>query len=103
MEYYIILSGVPLIIGEIVPAFRSIVEKIVPNAKPDLDCPVVLPYAPNAVLIGFIVSFIDGIVGLFILGFIDASLMLVALILPGGKMQESSKTLAVYRVWGFYL
>lgn len=80
---YIILSGVRLIIGEIVPAFRGIAEKLVPNAKPALDCPVVFPYAPNAVLIGFIVSFVGGIVGLVILGLIDASLMPVALILPG--------------------
>ena len=80
---YIILSGVRLIIGEIVPAFRGIAEKLVPNAKPALDCPVVFPYAPNAVLIGFLVSFLGGIFGLFILGFIDASFFPVALILPG--------------------
>ena len=80
---YIILSGVRLIIGEIVPAFRGIAEKIVPNAKPALDCPVVFPYAPNAVLIGFLVSFLGGIVGLFILGGINKALVPVALILPG--------------------
>lgn len=80
---YIILSGVRLIIGEIVPAFRGIAEKLVSNAKPALDCPVVFPYAPNAVLIGFLVSFLGGILGLFILGFIDTSLFSVALILPG--------------------
>lgn len=80
---YIILSGVRLIIGEIVPAFKGIAEKLVPNAKPALDCPVVFPYAPNAVLIGFLVSFLGGIVGLFILGAVDNALFPVALILPG--------------------
>lgn len=80
---YIILSGVRLIISEIVPAFKGIAEKIVPNAKPALDCPVVFPYAPNAVLIGFLVSFLGGIVGLFVLGFIDQNLFSIALILPG--------------------
>jgi len=80
---YIILSGVRLIIGEIVPAFKGIAEKLVPNAKPALDCPVVFPYAPNAVLIGFLVSFLGGIVGLFVLGFINKALIPVALILPG--------------------
>ncbi|MDF9823835.1 PTS system ascorbate-specific IIC component [Breznakia sp. PF5-3] len=80
---YIILAGVRLIIGEIVPAFKGIAEKLVPNAKPALDCPVVFPYAPNAVLIGFLVSFVGGIVGLFVLGFINSSIMPVALILPG--------------------
>ena len=80
---YIILAGVRLIIGEIVPAFKGIAEKLVPNAKPALDCPIVYTYAPNAVLIGFLVSFVGGILGLFILGFIDAKLIPVALILPG--------------------
>lgn len=80
---YIILSGVRLIIGEIVPAFRGIAEKLVPNAKPAIDCPVVYPYAPNAVLIGFLVSFLGGIIGLAALGIIDKTLIPVALILPG--------------------
>lgn len=80
---YIILAGVRLIIGEIVPAFKGIAEKLVPNAKPALDCPVVFPYAPNAVLIGFLVSFAGGILGLLILGLINTNLIPVALILPG--------------------
>lgn len=80
---YIILSGVRLIVGELVPAFRGIAEKLVPGAIPAIDCPVVYPYAPNAVLIGFLVSFIGGVVGLFVLGFINSTFMSVALILPG--------------------
>ncbi|QAT60379.1 PTS ascorbate transporter subunit IIC [Acidilutibacter cellobiosedens] len=64
---YIILQGVRLILAEIVPAFRGISEKLVPDAKPALDCPVVFPYASNAVLIGFLSSFLGGIVGMLIL------------------------------------
>ncbi|MGB9841032.1 PTS ascorbate transporter subunit IIC, partial [Thermovenabulum sp.] len=64
---YVILAGVRMILGEIVPAFRGIALKIVPDAKPALDCPVVYPYAPTAVLIGFVMSFLAGIVGMFIL------------------------------------
>lgn len=79
---YIILSGVRLVIGEIVPAFKGIADKLVPGAKPALDCPVAFTYAPNAVIIGFISSFVGGILGLFILGALNVAYP-VALILPG--------------------
>lgn len=80
---YIVLAGVRLVLTEIVPAFKGISEKIVPDAKPALDCPVVFPYAENAVLIGFLVSFIGGLVGLGILSLINGAGVSVALILPG--------------------
>ncbi|BBN97960.1 PTS ascorbate transporter subunit IIC [Sporolactobacillus terrae] len=64
---YVILSGVRLILGEIIPAFKGISEKLVPNSKPALDCPIVFPYAPNAVIIGFFSSFVGGIVSMFIM------------------------------------
>ena len=80
---FIILSGVRLIIGEIVPAFKGIAEKLVPHAKPALDCPIIFPSAPNAVLIGFLVSFLGGVVGLFILGLMNNAGIAIALILPG--------------------
>ncbi len=79
----IVLSGVRLVLAEIVPAFRGISEKLVPNAKPALDCPVVFPYAPNAVLFGFLSSFLGGIVGLFILVLLNNAGINLALILPG--------------------
>jgi PTS system ascorbate-specific IIC component len=80
---YIILSGVRLIVGELVPAFKGIAEKLVPGAVPAIDCPVVFPYAPNAVLIGFLVSFLGGVVGLVILIALNKAGLGLALILPG--------------------
>lgn len=75
---FIILQGVRLILAEIVPAFTGFSQTLVPNAKPALDCPVVFPYAPNAVLVGFLFSFLGGLIGLFVLGQLN-----LALILPG--------------------
>lgn len=75
---FVILSGVRLVLAEIVPAFRGISTKLVPNAKPALDCPIVFPYAPNAVIIGFFCSFLGGLVGMAILGWVGA-----IIILPG--------------------
>ncbi|HEL0067031.1 TPA: PTS ascorbate transporter subunit IIC [Streptococcus equi subsp. zooepidemicus] len=64
---FVILAGVRLILGEIVPAFKGISEKLVPHSKPALDCPIVYPYAPNAVLIGFVSSFIGGLVSMAVM------------------------------------
>ncbi|HGO5857290.1 TPA: PTS ascorbate transporter subunit IIC [Mannheimia haemolytica] len=75
---YVILQGVRLILAEIVPAFTGFSEKLVPDAKPALDCPIVFPYAPNAVLVGFLASFLGGILSLAILGQLNW-----VLILPG--------------------
>src|SRR5690606_34756897 len=79
----IILFGVRTILGELVPAFQGIAERVVPGAKPALDCPIVFPYAPNAVLIGFIASFVGGLVSLGLLAWIFGPAFGLALILPG--------------------
>lgn len=80
---YIVLSGVRLLINEIVPAFKGISEKLVPNAKPALDCPIIFTFAPNAVLMGFASSFIGGIVALIVLIAMNHAGLAAALILPG--------------------
>ena len=75
---YVLLSGVRLLLGEIVPAFRGIAMKLVPNAIPALDCPVFFPYSPNAVILGFITTTIGTIIAMFVLPTFG-----LALILPG--------------------
>ncbi|MCE5509576.1 PTS ascorbate transporter subunit IIC [Staphylococcus pseudintermedius] len=75
---FIILTGVRLILAEIVPAFKGISEKLVPHSKPALDCPIVFPYAQNAILIGFFVSFLTGVLGMFVMFLIGG-----VVILPG--------------------
>ena len=64
----VVLFGVDLILKQIVPAFKGIARRVVPNAIPALDCPVVFPYGQNAVLIGFLASLAGGIAALFVLG-----------------------------------
>ncbi|WP_371068996.1 PTS ascorbate transporter subunit IIC [Sediminibacillus sp. JSM 1682029] len=64
----VVLMGVRMFIGEMVPAFKGIATRIVPGAKPALDSPVVFPYAPNAVILGFLGSFVGALLWLFILG-----------------------------------
>lgn len=75
---YVLLAGVRLLLGEIVPAFRGIAMKLVPNAIPALDCPVFFPYSPNAVILGFITTTIGTIIAMFLLPTFG-----LAMILPG--------------------
>lgn len=55
----IMLSGVRMIINQLLPAFQGIAMKLVPNAVPALDCPIIFSYKPNAVLIGFITAMLS--------------------------------------------
>ena len=83
----IILLGVRMVIGELVPSFKGISEKVIKDAKAGVDCPIVFPYAPNGVLIGFLCSFIGAGVGLGISIGISAatkgSVNVIPVIIPG--------------------
>jgi PTS system ascorbate-specific IIC component len=59
---YVIITGVRMFLGEIVPAFLGISERLIPDATPALDCPAVFPYAPTAVIIGFISAYVAGLI-----------------------------------------
>jgi len=76
----VVLYGVRMILGEIVPAFKGISDKIVPNAKPALDCPITFPYAPTSVLVGFIVSFLGGVISMLIMGLVGLTVIVPGLI-----------------------
>ncbi|MEQ9870954.1 PTS sugar transporter subunit IIC [Pectobacterium odoriferum] len=75
---FVLYSGVRLLLNELVPAFRGIAMRLVPNAKPALDCPVLFPYAPNAVIVGFLATTLGSILGMLIFPMFG-----LAMILPG--------------------
>jgi PTS system ascorbate-specific IIC component len=77
---YVVLAGVRMLIAEIVPAFKGIADKVVQDAKPALDCPAVFPYAPNAVIVGFLSSFAAGIISMFILPLVGLKVIVPGLI-----------------------
>jgi ascorbate PTS system EIIC component len=54
----ILLQGVRMLINEIVPAFEGISSKLIPDAQPAYDCPLLFTYKPNALLIGFVVAMV---------------------------------------------
>lgn len=74
----IVYSGVRMILADLIPAFQGIATKVIPNALPAVDCAVFFTYAPTAVIVGFVSSFIGGLIGMLILGLLGG-----VLIIPG--------------------
>jgi PTS system ascorbate-specific IIC component len=66
----VLLQGVRMLIAEIVPAFKGVAEKLIPGAKPALDCPVIYSFAPNSLIIGLISGTIGQVVGMIALALI---------------------------------
>ena len=62
-----LLAGVRLMLSEIIPAFKGISDKFIPNAIPALDIPMVFSYAPNALTLGFLISMISSIFTIVVL------------------------------------
>lgn len=50
----ILLFGVRMFLAEIVPAFKGFSEKLIRGSRPALDAPTVFPFAPTAVMLGFV-------------------------------------------------
>ncbi len=63
----ILMTGVRMFLAEITAAFVSISEKFIPNSRPALDVPTVFPYAPTAVIVGFLCAYAAGLVGVGIM------------------------------------
>jgi len=62
----IILLGVRMFVAEIIPAFKGIGDKIIPGAKPALDCPAIYPFSPVASVIGVIAFLIGEFIGMLL-------------------------------------
>lgn len=78
--FVMVLQGVRMMLAEIVPAFKGISEKVVPDAVPALDCPVIFAFAPNAVIIGFLASLAGAVVSFILLPFFGLPVLIPGLI-----------------------
>lgn len=61
----VLLQGVRMFLGELVPAFKGISDKLVPGAIPALDVPALFAFAPNSLMIGFVTAVVGMIVAMF--------------------------------------
>jgi PTS system ascorbate-specific IIC component len=76
----VLLTGVRLMLAEIVPAFRGIAQKIVPDAVPALDCPMVFPYATNALAIGFPIAMVTSLITIAVFGLLGWQYVLLPMV-----------------------
>ncbi|MEG0076835.1 MAG: PTS ascorbate transporter subunit IIC [Anaerorhabdus sp.] len=76
----ILLQGVRMFLGELVPAFKGISDKLVPGAIPALDVPALFAYAPNSLMIGFITAVVGMIVAMFVSSAVFKVVPLVSII-----------------------
>lgn len=83
----ILLYGVRMFLAEIVPAFKGISDRIIPGSRPALDAPTVFPFAPTAVMVGFIASTVVFLIlmGVFAaIGWFVLVPPMIMLFFPGG-------------------
>lgn len=83
----ILLFGVRMFLAEIVPAFKGISDQLIPGSRPALDVPTVFPYAPTAVMIGFISSTATFLVLMMVFGVAGWFALvppMIMLFFPGG-------------------
>lgn len=78
----IILTGVRMFIAELVPAFKGIADKVLPGTVAAIDVPAVFPFAPKAVILGFICTVIGQVIGLTILGIVGTSIAIIPGFVP---------------------
>lgn len=76
----ILLQGVRMFLGELVPAFKGISDKLVPGAIPALDVPALFGYAPNSLMIGFVTAVIGMILAMFVSSAVFGVVPLVSII-----------------------
>lgn len=78
----ILMSGVRMFLSEITAAFVAISEKFIPGSRPALDVPTIFPYAPTAVLVGFLSSYLAGLLAVVI----EASFNFPMVIIPAAHI-----------------
>lgn len=78
----VIITGVRMMLSEIIAAFHGIANKIIPNSVPGLDIPLLFPHYPNSVIVGFLTSLIAGLIGMMILGMMNYPVVVFPALIP---------------------
>ncbi|MDF2673467.1 MAG: ascorbate transporter subunit [Clostridiales bacterium] len=74
---HVLITGVRMFISEITAAFVAISEKYIPNSRPAVDCPSVFPFAPTAVILGFISAYAAGLVAMAVMILVKSPIVMI--------------------------
>ena len=97
---YILLYGLRMFLGSLLPAFQGITEKFLPDAVPGIDTVAFYSLAPNAVVIGMI-CYMIGTVITTVLFIVFKSPILVIFQLAGGFSEMSAISVIANRKGGW--
>lgn len=78
----VLLTGVRMLLSEIIPAFHGIADKVIPNAIPGLDIPLLFPNYPTSVIFGFLVSLFAGFLGMAALALFNYPIAVFPALIP---------------------
>lgn len=78
----VIITGVRMMLSEIIPAFHGIADKIIPGAMPGLDVPLLFPNYPTCVIVGFLCSLTSGLVGMVVLAAVGYPTIVFPALIP---------------------
>jgi PTS system ascorbate-specific IIC component len=73
----VLMTGVRMFLGEITAAFVAISEKFIPGSRPALDVPTIFPYAPTAVIVGFLCSYAAGLIAITVMVVFDFPVVII--------------------------
>lgn len=78
----VVITGVRMMLSEIIPAFHGIADKIIPNSIPGLDVPLLFPNYPTSVIVGFLCSLVAGLAGMLILAAFNYPVVVFPAMIP---------------------
>ena len=76
----VLLTGVRMMLSEIVTAFHGLAKKVVPDAVPALDCPMIFPYGQNSLAVGFPIAVVFSLLTLVVFGLLGYQYVLLPLV-----------------------
>lgn len=78
----IILTGVRLFVAELANSFHGISTKLIPGATVGVDCPAIMPYSPNAWILGFLFTTLGELIAIGLLILFRSPVMVLAGFVP---------------------